>query len=97
MHIEALIAGPNDCICNECLDLCNEIIEEEAEEGDGEGPDFDRPMGLGLDRGPVITGIHIGDIRARRITAVTQKASTGRQRSLFMSSRSPNSPNSRLG
>ena len=71
MHIEALIAGPNDCICDECLDLCNEIIEEEAEEGDGEGPDFDRPMGLGLDRGPVITGIHIGNIRARRITAVT--------------------------
>jgi hypothetical protein len=71
MHIEALIAGPNDCICDECLDLCNEIIEEEAEEGDGEGPDFDRPMGLGLDRGPVINGIHIGNIRARRITAVT--------------------------
>jgi ClpX C4-type zinc finger len=71
MHIEALIAGPNDCICDECLDLCNEIIEEEAEEGDGERPDLDRPMGLGLDRGPVITGAHTGDIRARRITAVT--------------------------
>jgi hypothetical protein len=71
MHIEALIAGPNDCICDECLDLCNEIIEEEAVEGNGEGPNLDRPMSLGLDRGPVITGIHIGDIRARRITAVT--------------------------
>jgi ClpX C4-type zinc finger len=70
MEIRALIAGPNDCICDECLDLCNEIIEEEAEEGDGEGPNFDRPLGLGLDGGPIITG-HTGDIRARRITAVT--------------------------
>jgi hypothetical protein len=71
MHIEALIAGPTDFICDECLDLCNEIIEEEAEEGDAEGPDFDRPLGLGLDGGPVMTGINTGDIRARRITAVT--------------------------
>jgi hypothetical protein len=71
MEIRALIAGPNDCICDECLDLCNEIIEEEAEEGDGEGPDFDRPMGLGLDGGPVMTGIYTGDIRAHRITEVT--------------------------
>jgi len=71
MEITALIAGPNDCICDECLDLCNEIIEEEAEEGDGEGPDFDRPMGLGLGGGPIITGAYTGDIRARRITAVT--------------------------
>jgi hypothetical protein len=42
MHIEALIAGSTVFICDECLDLCNEIIEEEAEEGDGEGPNFDR-------------------------------------------------------
>jgi ClpX C4-type zinc finger len=70
MEIRALIAGPNDCICDECLDLCNEIIEEEAEEGDGEGSNFDRPMGLGLDGGPIITG-HTEDIRSRRITAVT--------------------------
>jgi ClpX C4-type zinc finger len=70
MEIRALIAGPNDCICDECLDLCNEIIEEEVEEGDGEGPNLDRPVGRGLEGGPVITR-HTGDIRARRITAVT--------------------------
>ena len=39
MHIEALIAGPSVFICDECLDLCTEIIIEVAEEGDGEGPE----------------------------------------------------------
>lgn len=27
--VERLIAGPGVYICNECVDLCNEIIEEE--------------------------------------------------------------------
>jgi DNA-binding CsgD family transcriptional regulator len=39
MHVASLIAGPTDFICDECLDLCTEIIIEEAEEGDGEGPE----------------------------------------------------------
>jgi DNA-binding CsgD family transcriptional regulator len=33
MHIEALIAGSTVFICDECLDLCTEIIIEDAEEG----------------------------------------------------------------
>jgi len=32
MHIEALIAGSTVFICDECLDLCTEIIIEDAEE-----------------------------------------------------------------
>ena len=28
-QVRKLIAGPNVYICNECIDLCNEIIEEE--------------------------------------------------------------------
>jgi len=35
MQIMALIVGPADCICDECLDLCTELIIEEAEEGGG--------------------------------------------------------------
>lgn len=27
-QVEQLIAGPHAAICNECVDLCNEIIEE---------------------------------------------------------------------
>jgi ATP-dependent Clp protease ATP-binding subunit ClpX len=28
-HVKRLIAGPNVYICDECIDLCNEILEEE--------------------------------------------------------------------
>ena len=34
-QVKKLIAGPGVYICDECIDLCNEIIEEElAEPGD---------------------------------------------------------------
>lgn len=34
-QVKKLIAGPGVYICDECVDLCNEIIEEEfAEKGD---------------------------------------------------------------
>ena len=32
-QIKKLIAGPGVYICDECIDLCNEIIEEELSEG----------------------------------------------------------------
>ena len=32
-QVDKLIAGPGVYICNECIDLCNEIIEEERAEG----------------------------------------------------------------
>ncbi|MDA8100200.1 MAG: ATP-dependent Clp protease ATP-binding subunit ClpX, partial [Nitrospiraceae bacterium] len=31
-EVKKLIAGPSVFICNECVDLCNEIIAEEWEE-----------------------------------------------------------------
>jgi hypothetical protein len=30
-HVRKLIAGPTVFICDECIDLCNDIIEEETE------------------------------------------------------------------
>ena len=36
--VKKLIAGPNVYICNECVDLCNDIIEEEIKN------DEDRPL-----------------------------------------------------
>ncbi|MFT5223719.1 MAG: ATP-dependent Clp protease ATP-binding subunit ClpX, partial [Glaciecola sp.] len=38
-QVKKLIAGPGVYICDECIDLCNEIIEEELSE----------PAELGLD------------------------------------------------
>src|SRR6187431_2759505 len=32
-QVKKLIAGPGVYICDECIDLCNEIIEEELAEG----------------------------------------------------------------
>ena len=32
-QVKKLIAGPGVYICDECIDLCNEIIEEELSQG----------------------------------------------------------------
>ncbi len=38
-QVKKLIAGPGVYICDECIDLCNEIIEEELAEGTDHGLD----------------------------------------------------------
>ena len=43
-QVQQLIAGPGVYICDECVELCNEIIEERmAESGEGAIADFDLP------------------------------------------------------
>src|ERR1700710_1133418 len=43
-QVEQLIAGPGVYICDECVELCNEIIEERLAEAADESPsDFDLP------------------------------------------------------
>ncbi|MGB4136533.1 MAG: ATP-dependent Clp protease ATP-binding subunit ClpX [Microbacterium sp.] len=43
-QVQQLIAGPGVYICDECVELCNEIIEERmAEAGGGPVADFDLP------------------------------------------------------
>ena len=37
-QVKKLIAGPGVYICDECIDLCNEIIEEEFSQGSDFGP-----------------------------------------------------------
>src|ERR1700742_4263282 len=66
-QVKKLIAGPGVYICDECIDLCNEIIEEElAEAGD-----------VKLDELPKPAEIHdfldqyvIGQAEAKRTLAV---------------------------
>ena len=31
-HVERIIAGPNVYICNECVELCDEVLQDIAEE-----------------------------------------------------------------
>ncbi len=41
-QVRKLIAGPGGAyICDNCVDICREIIEEELEEEESSGPDFD--------------------------------------------------------
>jgi len=37
-EVRKLIAGPSVFICDECVDLCNDIIREEVQEAQGEAP-----------------------------------------------------------
>ncbi|NKF34642.1 ATP-dependent Clp protease ATP-binding subunit ClpX, partial [Pseudomonas sp. BGM005] len=42
--VQQLIAGPGVYICDECVELCNEIIEERMAESSAEGnADFELP------------------------------------------------------
>ena len=36
-EVRKLIAGPSVFVCDECVDLCNDIIREEIQEKDSEG------------------------------------------------------------
>jgi len=46
-QVKKLVAGPGVYICNECIDLCNEIIDEELkEERDVDFKDLPRPHGI---------------------------------------------------
>ncbi len=43
-QVQQLIAGPGVYICDECVELCNEIIEERlAEAGEETSSEFDLP------------------------------------------------------
>ncbi len=37
-HVRKLIAGPGVYICDECIELCNDIVEDELSEESGEAP-----------------------------------------------------------
>ena len=44
-EVRKLIAGPHVYICNECIDLCNDIIKEEISEAtDSEDEGFPVPI-----------------------------------------------------
>jgi len=51
-HVKRLIAGPNVYICDECIELCNEILEEElaiyqsGEESEWELSRLPKPIGI---------------------------------------------------
>ena len=66
-QVKKLIAGPGVYICDECIDLCNEIIEEElAETGDVDFGDLPTPAEIH----EFLNTYIIGQEHAKKILAV---------------------------
>jgi len=66
-QVKKLIAGPGVYICNECIDLCNEIIDEELkEERDVDFKDLPRPHEIYS----TLNDFVIGQNRAKKILSV---------------------------
>jgi len=66
-QVRKLIAGPGVYICDECVDLCNEIIEEELKEDkEVEFKDLPRPREIYS----VLNDYVIGQERAKKILSV---------------------------
>ncbi|MFB5083744.1 ATP-dependent Clp protease ATP-binding subunit ClpX [Symbiobacterium thermophilum] len=66
-QVKRLVAGPGVYICDECIELCNEIIEEElSEEVDFELKDVPKPAEIKA----ILDQYVIGQERAKRTLAV---------------------------
>ncbi len=66
--VRKLIAGPSVFICDECVDLCNDIISEEVQEDDSEsaGEKLPKPIEINEILGEYV----IGQERAKKILSV---------------------------
>ena len=66
-EVKKLIAGPSVFICNECVDLCNEIISEEWEEAkETKAPELPKPAEINR----MLDEYVIGQDRAKKILSV---------------------------
>jgi ATP-dependent Clp protease ATP-binding subunit ClpX len=66
-EVKKLIAGPTVYICNECIDLCNDIIAEEWEEGETRGlPRLPKPAEIKR----ILDDYVVSQVRAKKILSV---------------------------
>jgi ATP-dependent Clp protease ATP-binding subunit ClpX len=65
-EVRKLIAGPSVFICDECVELCNDIIREEMEEKSSEGGKLPKPHEIKANLDDYV----IGQDRAKKVLAV---------------------------
>jgi ATP-dependent Clp protease ATP-binding subunit ClpX len=66
--VRKLIAGPSVFICDECVDLCNDIIREEIQEAGSEGDNTKLPIPEEINE--ILNQYVIGQKKAKRVLAV---------------------------
>ena len=67
-EVRKLIAGPSVFICDECVDLCNDIIREEIQENAGSGSSSRLPTPHEIDR--ILNDYVVGQFHAKKVLAV---------------------------
>ncbi|NNC55465.1 MAG: ATP-dependent Clp protease ATP-binding subunit ClpX, partial [Pseudomonadales bacterium] len=67
-EVRKLIAGPSVFICDECVDLCNDIIREEVQESSADGQDDKLPTPAELNE--TLDEYVIGQARAKKVLSV---------------------------
>jgi len=67
-EVRKLIAGPSVFICDECVDLCNDIIREEVQEAASESGSDKLPIPVEINA--ILDQYVIGQARAKRVLSV---------------------------
>ena len=67
-EVRKLIAGPSVFICDECVDLCNDIIREEIQET--EAPEASDKLPVPREINDILDQYVIGQARAKRVLSV---------------------------
>ncbi len=67
-EVRKLIAGPSVFICDECVDLCNDIIREEVQESQAESSSHKLPSPKEISG--ILDQYVIGQLRAKKILSV---------------------------
>ncbi len=67
-EVRKLIAGPSVFICDECVDLCNDIIREEVQEGSGDAKQDRLPVPQEIKE--ILDEYVIGQQRAKKVLSV---------------------------